>query len=155
MWDLSGWEDALIGHFSNWLQTAPQDMLVDQVASTLFHLIQRAGEKKQWKHVVTIGRRLEQLYALKKKWDGWLKILNLLRMAASALKDKLLEGWVTHQLGSRVMGLGLKSEAHELLNQALKIRKAIGDKSGIQATQHNLNMLMSVPVPNQTITQQF
>src|SRR5690606_40139351 len=57
------------------------------ISSTLFHLIQRAGEKKQWKHVVTIGRRLEQLYALKKKWDGWLKILNLLRMAASALKE--------------------------------------------------------------------
>ncbi len=148
MWDLSGWEDALIGHFSNWLQTAPQDMLVDQVASTLFYLIQRAGEKKQWKHVVTIGRKLEQIYALKKKWEGWLKILNLLRMAANALKDKFLEGWVTHQLGSRAMCMGSKVQATELLNQALKIRKAIGDKPGMQVTQHNLNVLANLPVPN-------
>lgn len=149
MWDLSGWEDALIGHFSNWLQTAPQDMLVEQVASTLFYLIQRAGEKKQWKHVVTIGRRLEQIYALKKKWEGWFKILNLLRMAASALKDKFLEGWVTHQLGSRAMCMEFDSQAGELLNQALKIRRSIGDRSGLQVTQHNLNVLANLPVPNQ------
>ncbi|MBL8091872.1 MAG: hypothetical protein JNJ43_16160 [Anaerolineales bacterium] len=148
MWDLSGWEDALISHLSNWLQTAPQDMLVDQVASTLFYLIQRAGEKKQWKHVVTIGRKLEQIYALKKKWEGWLKILNLLRMAANALKDKFLEGYVFHQLGSRAMCMGSKVQASELLNQALNIRKAIGDKPGLQVTQHNLNMLANLPVPN-------
>jgi len=123
-------------------------MLVDQVASTLFYLIQRAGEKKQWKHVVTIGRKLEQIYALKKKWEGWLKILNLLRMAANALKDKFLEGWVTHQLGSRAMCMGSKVQATELLNQALKIRKAIGDKPGMQVTQHNLNVLANLPVPN-------
>lgn len=148
MWDLSGWEDALIGHLSNWLQTAPQDILFDQMANTLFYLIQRAGEKKQWKHVVIIGRKLEQIYALKKKWEGWLKILNLLRMAANALKDKLLEGWVTHQLGSRAMCLGSKVQASELLNQALNIRKAIGDKPGLQVTQHNLDVLANLPVPN-------
>ncbi|MBL8051252.1 MAG: hypothetical protein JNM46_08525, partial [Anaerolineales bacterium] len=148
MWDLSNWEDALMNHFSNWLQTAPQDMLVDQVASTLFYLIQRAGEKKQWKHVVMIGHRLEQIYALKKKWEGWLKILNLLRMAASALKDKFLEGYVFHQLGSRAMCMGSKVQASELLNQALNIRKAIGDKPGLQVTKRNLDVLANLPVPN-------
>lgn len=148
LWDLSGWEDALINHFANWLQTAPQDMLVDQVANTLFHLIQRAGEKKQWNNVVVIGKRLEQFYALKKKWDSWLKILNLIRLAAQYLKDQYLSGWVLHQLGSRAMCLDLKSEASDLLNQALKIRKALGDKDGLAVTQHNLNVLMNVPVPN-------
>lgn len=149
IWNLSSWEDALINHLSNWIQSAPQDMLVDKVANTLFYLIQRAGEKKQWKQVEIIGRRLQQLYALKKKWESWLKILNLLRMAASALKDKFLEGWVSHQMGSRAMCMGSKAEAQVLLKQALEIRRAIGDKAGLQATQHNLNVLMNVPAPIQ------
>lgn len=149
MWDLSGWEDALLNHLSNWLQSAPQGMVVDKFASTLFYLIQRAGEKKQWKNVVIIGRWLEQLYALKKKWEGWLKILNLLRMAAQALGDKYLQGWVFHQMGSRSMCLGSKMEAQEFLKQALEVRKAIGDKAGLQATQHNMNVLMNVPAPVQ------
>lgn len=151
LWDLSGWEDSLINHFSTWLQTAPQDMLVDQVASTLFHLIQRAGEKKQWKNVVVIGKRLEQFYALKKKWDGWLKILKLIQLAAKYLKDQYLEGWALHQLGSRALCLDLKTEASELLNQALKIRKAIGDKGGLEVTQHNLNLLLNVPVAKSSV----
>lgn len=149
MWDLSGWEDALLNHFANWLQSAPQSMLVDKLADTLFHLIQRAGEKKQWKYVVIIGQWLEKLYAVKKKWAGWLKILNLLRMAAQALGDKYLQGWVLHQMGSRSMCLGAKAEAKELLKQALEVRKAIGDKAGLQATQHNMNVLMNVPAPIQ------
>lgn len=152
MWDLSGWEDALLNHLGNWLQSAPQGMLVDKLADTLFYLIQRAGEKKQWKHVVIIGKWLERLYALKKKWQGWLKILNLLRMAAQALGDKYLQGWVLHQMGSRSMCLGAKAQAQEFLKQALEVRKAIGDKAGLQATQHNMNVLMNVPTPIQQAT---
>lgn len=147
IWDLSGWEDALINHFSDWLKTGPQDMLVDQVADTLFHLIKRAGEKKQWPHVVTLGRTLERIYILRKKWQGWLKILELLRMAARALANRKLEGWVLHQLGSRVLCLGSKAEAQEFFKQALNIRHAIGDQAGIAATQHNLNIAMNLPLP--------
>lgn len=149
MWDLSGWEDALLNHFANWLQSAPQGMVVDKLADTLFYLIQRAGEKKQWKHVVIIGRWLEKLYAVKKKWEGWLRILNLLRMAGQALGDKYLQGWVLHQMGSRSMCLGAKAQAKELLKQALEVRKALGDKAGLQATQHNMNVLMNVSAPVQ------
>ena len=150
MWDLSGWEDALLDHFSNWLKTGPQDMLVDQAADTLFHLIQRAGEKKKWPHVVTLGRSLERIYILRKKWQGWLKVLELLRLAARALSDRKLEGWVLHQLGSRAMCLGLKDVAQGFLNEALSIRRLIGDKAGMAISQHNMSVLLNVPLPAKT-----
>lgn len=150
LWDLSGWEDALLNHFSSWLKTSPQDALIDQVADTLFHLIQRAGEKKQWPHVVTLGKRLEQFYILRKKWQGWLKILELLRMAAKALADRKLEGWVLHEMGSRALSMGVKDSAKEFLKQALNIRRAIGDKAGIALTQHNMNVLLGAPIPTNT-----
>ncbi len=150
MWDLSGWENALLDHFSNWLKTGPQDMLVDQAADTLFHLIQRAGEKKKWPHVVTLGRSLERIYILRKKWQGWLKVLELLRLAARALSDRKLEGWVLHQLGSRAMCLGLKDVAQGFLNEALSIRRLIGDKAGMAISQHNMSVLLNVPLPAKT-----
>ena len=147
MWDLSGWEDALINHISDWLKTGPQDMLVDQVADTLFYLIKRAGEKKQWPHVVTLGRSLERLYVLRKKWQGWLKVLEYLRIAAHALADRKLEGWVLHQLGSRAMCMGSKELAQNFFKEALNIRRMIGDKSGMAVTQHNMNILLNLPLP--------
>jgi hypothetical protein len=147
IWDLSGWEDALLNHFSSWLKTSPQDMLIDQVADTLFHLIKRAGEKKDWPQVVTLGRVLERFYLLKKKWQGWLKILELLRLAAKALADRKLEGWVLHQMGSRAMSMGVKETAQEFFKQALNIRHAIGDKAGLAVTQHNMSVLSGLPVP--------
>ena len=146
MWNLSSWEDALLNHFSGWLKTNPQDVLVDQAADTLFHLIKRAGEKKQWPQVVTLGRSLERIYILRKKWQGWLKILELLRMAARSLVDRKLEGWVLHQLGSRSLSLGAKVEAQEFFKQAMSIRHAIGDQAGMAVTQHNLNIAMNLPV---------
>ncbi|NOH02555.1 MAG: ATP-binding protein [Chloroflexi bacterium] len=147
LWNLTDWEDALVGHFTNWLKTGPQDMLVDQASDLLFHLLKRTGEKKQWPQLVTLGRTLERISILQKKWQRWMQILDLLKMAARALMDKKLEGWALHQLGVRSMGLGMKMEAQEFFEQALDMRRAIGDKGGIQVTQHNLNVLASPPVP--------
>jgi len=146
IWDLSGWEDALINHFTGWLKTAPQDMLVDQLEDVLYHLLKRTGEKKQWPQLVTLGNALERFSILRKKWQRWLQILELLRKAAQALADKKLEGWVLHQLGTRSMCLGAKVEAQGFFEQALNIRHAIGDKAGLQVTQNNLNLLKGLPV---------
>ncbi|MBN8582366.1 MAG: ATP-binding protein [Anaerolineae bacterium] len=150
MWDLSAWEDTLTNYFVDWLKTGPQDMLVDQVADLLFHLMKRTGEKKQWPKLVALGKTLERLSILQKKWQRWVQILELLRMAARALADKKLEGWVLHQLGTRAMCMGTKVEAQTFLKQALEIRRAIGDTGGIKVTQHNLNILLNPPVVKKT-----
>jgi len=146
IWDLSGWEDALVNHFTGWLKTAPQDMLVDQMEDVLYHLLKRTGEKKQWPQLVTLGNALERVSILRKKWQRWLQILGWMRKAAQALADKKLEGWVLHQLGTRSMCLGAKVEAQSFLEQAVNLRRAIGDKAGLQVTQSNLTVLKGVAV---------
>lgn len=151
MWNLTEWEDALTNHFTNWLRSAPQDMLIDQASDLLFHLIKQTGEKKQWPQLVELGKALERMSILQKKWQRWAQVLNLLRKAAQALADKKLEGWVLHQLGTRSMCLGAKLEAQEFLKQALNLRQSIGDKAGLQVTQHNLNVLMNLPVSGQNL----
>lgn len=149
LWNLTDWENALAGHFTNWLQSGPQDILLDQASDLLFHLFKRVGEKKQWPQLVALGKALERISILQKKWQRWVQILNWLRMAARALADKKLEGWVLHQLGTRSLCLGAKVEAQTYLKQALDVRNAIGDKAGVQVTQHNLNVLLNIPVPEQ------
>ncbi|HMZ08747.1 MAG TPA: ATP-binding protein, partial [Anaerolineales bacterium] len=151
LWDLSSWEDALIQHFSNWLSTAPKDMLIDQASDLLFHLLKRTGEKKNWPQLVKLGTALERISILQKKWQRWVQILDLLRMAARALADKKLEGWILHQLGTRSMCIGGKVEAETFFRQALEIRKAIGDNAGMQVTQHNLNILLGVPAVSKPV----
>src|SRR5690349_23954962 len=71
-------------------------------------------------------------------------------MAAKALADRKLEGWVMHEMGSRALSMGVKDTAREFLNQALNIRQAIGDKAGMALTQHNMNVLLGAPLPTNT-----
>jgi hypothetical protein len=77
----------------------------------------------------------------------WQRLLELGRNAALALGDRAAEAWALHQLGTRALLAGDPRHAEALLRQALSIRTAIGDGTGIRATQHNLDVLLGVPPP--------
>lgn len=146
-WSLASWEDTLINYFVNWVAQQPSQMLMEESAEALIRVVKKAEEKKKWPEVIRIGRALEKTYSLWKRWQSWSEILNIILRAARALGDKQVEGWVLHQLGSRAMCLGLAEQGKVLLSQALDIRRLIGDKAGLALTQHNLNVLMGIPIP--------
>lgn len=146
VWDLAPWDDALIKHFGNWIIQNPGQDLLEDAAEALLRVIQKAGEKNEWPEVVRLGKALERVLIFKKRWQEWADILNLILKAARALSDRKLEAWVLHQLGSRAMCLELADSARQLLTQALDIRKAIGDQAGLQLSQHNLNVLLKLPL---------
>jgi len=56
-----------------------------------------------------------------------------------------VEAWALHQLGTRAAGLGFDEQARGLLMEALKIRRAIGDRAGLAVTQHNLLVFFNIP----------
>ena len=147
LWDLSSWEDKLLGYFISWLEGQPAQALIEESAEALIHTVKRAGEKQQWTQVIRLGRALERGLILWKRWQAWADILNLILKAAKALGDRKVEAWALHQLGSRAMCLRQTNQARELLTQALNIRKAIKDKAGLKVTQHNLNVLLQASVP--------
>ncbi len=146
LWDLSSWEDALINYFVDWLSQQPQDILIENAADVLVRVIQDAGEKKRWPEVIRIGRGLERILILRKRWQAWQEILTLILNAAKAYGDRSTEAWALHQLGSRAMCLDYADQAYDLLTQAFNIRQAIGDRDGLAVTRHNLNVLQHVPV---------
>jgi len=146
LWNLSSWEDTLINYFADWLTQQPKDALIEEASDLLVRVIQKAGEKNLWPEVIRIGRALEGVLILNRRWQAWLDILNLILKAAKADGDRSAEAWALHQLGSRAMCLNNADQALQLLTHAFSIRHAIGDKGGLAVTQHNLNILHRVPV---------
>jgi len=151
LWNLSSWEDALINYFTNWLTQQPNDILIEDASDVLIKVIQNAGEKNRWLEVIRLGRALERILILRKRWQAWLDILNLILKAARAYGDRSTEAWALHQMGSRAMCLNYADQARQFLTQALNIRQAIGDKDGIAVTRHNLNGLSKVGVSAQPV----
>lgn len=146
VWDLSGWEDALINYLAEWIVQQPQEALVDESTNLLLHTIRKAAEKKRWQQVIQIGRAFERYLTLWKRWQAWADVLEWILQAARALGDRQVEAWALHQLGSRLMGLGVKDQAERLLRQSLETREAIGDSAGLSVTQHNLDVLLGKPI---------
>lgn len=146
-WDITSWQDILLNYAVQWLSQQPAAALVEESSGLLIHTIKTAGERKQWREVIQLGRLLEKFMVLYKRWQTWSDILNLILTAAKALNDSKVTAWALHQLGSRALYLGYASEAKTFLSQALNMRQAIGDKAGAAITQHNINTLNGIIAP--------
>jgi hypothetical protein len=147
LWDLSSWEDVLINYFVQWLSQQPAQMLVEEATDVLVATIKKAGEKKRWPEVIRLGRALERILILWKRWQTWQDILNLILEAARFLGDRKVEAWVLHQIGTRAACLGFSESGRGFLTQALQIRQAIGDQAGLAITQNNLHVFFNIPIP--------
>lgn len=150
LWDLSSWEDVLINYLVEWLSQQPGQMLIEESADVLVSSIKKAGEKKRWPEVIRLGRALERILIMWKRWQSWLDILNLVLKAARALGDRKAEAWALHQIGTRAACLGFNEPARGFLTQALQIRQAIGDQAGMALTQNNLHVFFKIPLPPNT-----
>jgi hypothetical protein len=145
IWDLTPWRNALVEFFTEWVAQKPEDRLIEDASNILLRVVQYAGEKNRWPEVIRIGRAVERILILHKRWQAWLDILKLILRAARALRDRHTEAWVLHQLGTRAMCMNYMDEARRYLTDALNLRRAIGDKAGIAVTQHNLGGLPGLP----------
>ena len=109
-----------------------------------------AARHANWTAVIRLGRAIDAYLTLHGLWDAWEAVLGLVRDAALASGNALVEGWVLHQLGTRLLALGDKPGAEKLLREALRIRQQIGDTTGAAYTRHNLN-LVAPPPPVPTV----
>lgn len=147
-WDLSEWKNAALQYFVNWTsQPLSQSQILD-AGEAMFAVLGYAAADGHWQELLSIGKSIESAFLFSGQWGAWMRLLNLLLQACRALGDRFNEAWVLHQLGSRALCLQDLTQAKDLLTQALDIRRAIGDKVGIDATQHNLGQLAGGPPPN-------
>jgi hypothetical protein len=104
-------------------------------------LLAWAAANGQWANVAALGRAIDPYLTLRGMWNSWRNTLGQVQQAAEAMKDLALQGWVLHQLGTYEFGMGNLSAAQGYLQQAISIRKQIGDQTGLSYSQQNLNVI--------------
>jgi len=105
-------------------------------------MVEWAAGKQRWSDVIALGRDIDSYLTLHGLWEAWRKMLEQVLRSARQLGDRVNEAWALHQLGTRALGLGLNTQAIDLLRQALRLRSQLGDRTGMAYTQHNLDLLI-------------
>jgi hypothetical protein len=133
----------LLEHLKSELHTRSLDFnYISDELGNILGLIHWASAEKRWKDVITLGRSVDPYLTLKGLWDAWEGVLQQILTAGQNLKDRAVEAWALHQLGSREIGVGSTPPAIKLLIHALRIRESIGDKEGYAFTLHNLRLIL-------------
>ncbi len=145
--DLTDSENRVLEYFVQWIRQNPPLPDITDVLNLLLSLLEKADRDGRWEDVITLGRGVEKVLILQKRWQSWVQVLEWILKAAHAIGDRATQGWVLHQLGTRSLCLGELEPARQSLTQALNIREALGDKAGATVTQHNLNLIVAPPAP--------
>ena len=144
--DLSPWMERILSHFLPWVehhQAQPQTLL--QSAEPLLKTIEWATHTRRWDDVLALGQPLASALMVGKQWDRWEKVLQWQLQAARSLGNTSTEALILHQLGTRSLGLDDPTAAHNYLSQAFRLRENLGEPAAAEVTQHNLNVLQSLP----------
>jgi ABC-type dipeptide/oligopeptide/nickel transport system ATPase subunit len=146
--DLGPWAQRALTYFSDWTEKNRSDpKRLAEESAVILQALKWAVEARQWQNVLRLGRAVEGALALGRRWGAWGQVLQWMLQAARALGDQASEAWALHQGGSRSLCLGRVSTARSDLVQALRLREAMGDRTGAAVTRHNLSVLLGPPLP--------
>ena len=146
--DVTKERERLLTHLMGELQTRWNDFeFIRDELGNLLGLLSWAAAQGNWSHVATLGRAIDPYLTLRGLWGAWRKTLGEIQNAAKAMQNLALQGWVLHQMGTYEIGMGNFSAARKLLEQAVSIRKELGDEAGAAYSQHNLQVIAPVVSP--------
>lgn len=94
-----------------------------------------------WNEAVALTRAADPLLALRRRWGAWERALETARRAAAGARRPRDEAWALHQLGTRAALLDGFAAGAPLLEQALELRRELGDEAGARVTEHNVAVL--------------
>ncbi len=146
--DVTKQRERLLNHLLTELKTRWNDFeFIKDELGNLLGLLAWSAAQGQWSNVAALGRAIDPYLTLSGHWDAWRKTLDNIQQAANELKDLALQGWVLHQLGTYEIGMGNLTAARGFLEQAISIRKKLGDETGLTYSQHNQQMIAPVAMP--------
>jgi len=156
-WDLSQWEQPIVRYFLNWARQHVQvSGALTQESNLLTDVVRLAVQKSQWAEVVQLVRLTEGAIATSCYWGTWEQLWQMGLQAAENLGDQATIAQAWHQLGTRALCLDDTFTAHTYLTQALHLREAIGNQTGVAATRHNLGLLLApIAQPPQSLSTQL
>lgn len=107
----------------------------------LLELMQRLDDEGRLADALRVARAVNGALALAMRWAELVRSLRTALHAAEKLGDKPAVGWAHHELGTLHLAADDAAGAGGHLAQARTIRKLLGDKDGLAATEHNLGYL--------------
>jgi hypothetical protein len=132
--------DRLLGHLAGWSREARPTAVADEAEAVEASLDLALGTQN-WEGALALARASEGKLAVAGSWTRWGNVLTSGLTAARALGDQTAEGYLLHQLGSRLLCLGTDETAVTQLEEALGIRERLGDHDGAELTRHNLRQV--------------
>lgn len=133
------WVQAVVTYFVGWAEShVGQPALMLEQSPALLAALAAAEGMGVRDDVLRLVRSIEFAFALAARWGQWETVLRQGLRAAQALGDRAAAAWALHQLGTRAICLGDPQAAIAYLQQALELRRSIGDRPGEALTRHNL-----------------
>ncbi len=140
--------EALFAHLRQSLATRSLDFdFVADELGNLLGLLEWLVAQQRWGDVIALGQAVDPYLTLRGLWDTWRAVLDHILEAARATGDARVQAWALHQLGTREVWAGEAIVALAFLQQALALRRSIGDLVGAAYTQHNIDVLYPPPPP--------
>jgi hypothetical protein len=107
----------------------------------LIGVLERLDREGRHADAFRLARALTGLLALLLRWVALVQAIRIALNAARALADTAGEAWARHELGTLSLGAEDAQAANRELEQALRLRKSIGDDAGADVTRQNLRVL--------------
>jgi hypothetical protein len=107
----------------------------------LLGVIDQLDNKGRFHAEVRIGRAVSRPLALAGRWVDLLGSLRHTLDAAERTGDADSAAWAAHELGTLHLCAERALDASQLLGRAREMRFDLGDRAGLAATEHNLQIL--------------
>ncbi|NMF64777.1 hypothetical protein [Brasilonema octagenarum] len=131
-----------IAYFVNWTERHQQqpNILLAEI-DAIAQILEVAVRNSRWQDILRLVKVVEGTLALTKQWGLWEQVLQRGLQASQAEKDRSVQAWILHQLGTRALCLEENSTAYNYLTKAIQLRESLDDDMGVAATRHNLKLL--------------
>ncbi len=121
--------------------TALDPTQLSREIDALVEFLQRLDHAGRWPEALRLARALSGLLALTQRWAELVRSLRVALGAAKDAGDLHALGWAQHELGTLHLAAEDLHGAKRELALAHDIRRRLGDRSGLEATDRNLQVL--------------
>ncbi len=108
---------------------------------SMLALLQKLDRSDRFEEQLRLARSLSLLLSVALRWLELLRSLRELLAAAERHGDAHARAWVLHELGTLRLAGGELKRADSALSEAAELRRRLGDRRGLAATERNLQVL--------------
>jgi hypothetical protein len=124
--------------------------VIAKEVDALVDLLERLDRAGRHEDALRLARSLSALLALVLRWVALVESLRIALRAARALGATVDEAWALHELGTLAAGTGDTAPATAQLEDALRVRERIGDRTGAETTAANLDVIRAAAMSDGT-----